>query len=373
MVGCGAELPPAEPLGDFSAVPAPLATACTDDERTLLIAPATEDAQDYNLRCSTSLSAEITISKRIIIDASSVRLDCNGAAIDARELPWYSPDVDMIEIRSVDEAPHFQRPEDVAVTGCRVEGSIRIFGMCRNGQDCPVQRSSSVLPGHTERARDAAPRRVTLDAMHVTGNRRIPVYLSPGVTESAVTNSTIDGSSVKGALYLDAESDSNLVHANSIFFDTDSDGNERSSPLVAIDGSSNNTITDNYFSGLDKGGIFLYRNCGEDGTARWNTPSTNLIAGNTFYYRTYDGPNPAVFLGSRGPGYAGYCDEDDDVPGGSGESDLDFATDNVVTGNQIYARDVDDAIKVGYCQGNAPAYCTSNTGNVIEDNVRVTE
>ena len=371
LVGCAHELPPLEPLGEFAAEPAPLAGECSDDELALLIAPATEDAQDYSLRCSATVPAGAVISKRVIIDASGVTLACNGASIDARDRPWYSPNVDMIEIRSIDESPHYQRPEDVSVRGCTVAGSIRIFGMCRNGQDCPAQRASSQDAGHTQRARDAAPRRISLDGMHITGNRRIPVYFSPGVTQSSLTSSTVDGGSVKGALYLDAESDSNTISDNAFFFDTDSDGNEPSAPLIAIDGSSNNTIANNYFSGLDEGGIYLYRNCGELGTARWNTPSNNRIANNTFYYRTYDGPNPAVFLGSRGPGYAGYCDEDDAIPGGSGDSDLDFATDNVVVENQLYTRDVADMIKIGTCQRNAANYCpgsSGNTGNLVEDN-----
>ena len=99
--------------------------------------------------------------------------------------------------------------------------------------------------------------------------------------------------------------------------------------MLAVDGSSYNLIINNWFSGLNNGGIYLYRNCGEGGTVRHATPSYNQIINNVFYYDEYIGFNPSVFIGSRN-GNRSYCGDDGGYPFGSNSSDLDYARYNVV-------------------------------------------
>lgn len=95
---------------------------------------------------------------------------------------------------------------------------------------------------------------------------------------------------------------------------------------MAIDGSAHNTVRHNRFSALSHGGLFLYRNCGEGGTVRHQTPSHNTISDNTFY-RYYHGGLPAVWLGARN-GNRNYCEADAGYPFGSSISNLDGAQHN---------------------------------------------
>ena len=159
---------------------------------------------------------------------------------------------------------------------------------------------------------------------------RIPLYLAPGVTGVRLTGSTFTGTSNNPAVYLDAESAGNTITGNR--FDLADHRRE----VIAIDGSADNTIADNTFTHVDAGGIFLYRNCGEGGTVRHQTPSGNVIAGNTFAPRT-PASAPAIWIGSRGGRLfwrlATGCSADGGLPFGSSADDGDHADGNAVTDN----------------------------------------
>jgi hypothetical protein len=120
---------------------------------------------------------------------------------------------------------------------------------------------------------------------------------------------------------------------------------------ISIDGSDHNRIIGNWFGALSRGGIYVYRNCGENGGVRQATPSHNHIVNNVFYYDHYNGSAPAVFLGSRNgiaPGFRwpweeSYCHKDRGrsiVPDSSSVDDRDFATHNVVMQNEVVKRSV---------------------------------
>ena len=104
---------------------------------------------------------------------------------------------------------------------------------------------------------------------------------------------------------------------------------DRGWPQVALDGSAHNEISNNLFEQLKQGGIFLYRNCGEGGTVRIQTPSYNSITNNRFIYQHQRLSDPAIFIGSRNYGRfenwwpGGHCD--DDVGGGETGSAIDNA------------------------------------------------
>jgi len=53
---------------------------------------------------------------------------------------------------------------------------------------------------------------------------------------------------------------------------------------------------------LKQGGIYLYRNCGEGGTVRIETPSYNRILNNLFVYQRQELSDPAIYVGSRNYG-----------------------------------------------------------------------
>jgi parallel beta-helix repeat protein len=179
-------------------------------------------------------------------------------------------------------------------------------------------------------------------------------------------------------MYFDAETAFNVVTGNHIHANTNQGYFKSDRELFALDGSSYNTITDNKFSQLQNGGIYLYRNCGEGGAVRVSTPSHNRIANNYFYYNRYSGPNPAVWIGSRNTvTFDHYCGKDKGVDYGSGASDWDYAQSNEVRDNQIVKRSVSDMIVVGLDKSpNASDRMRKkarevNCDNVIEGNTTV--
>jgi hypothetical protein len=148
---------------------------------------------------------------------------------------------------------------------------------------------------------------------------------------------------------MDAESAYNKILNNSFF------ATNKGRETIAVDGSAHNIIAGNYFGSLSRGGIYLYRNCGEGGTIRIQTPHSNLIKDNYFYYDKFAGyrrelvwrskfgisyPSyetiyyPSVYLGSR-QGDRNYCDADRGYNYGSSASNLDFADNNTVINNSI--------------------------------------
>jgi hypothetical protein len=378
---------------------------CNDEwVQTVVLAEAAEDKFDQNgeleearsyvkLDCNLTLDPEDVVTKRIIVegDFQNLTLDCADAKIDGGPphynhyswSPYPSPGawtphgpVDMITIRSkesstIDSAgiPVWRRPQNITVKRCNIIGSVRVKGM-----EGDSLFESSFMADHTTRARNNAPTGIIFDQVTITGFYRNPLYFGVGVTNSQLINSELNGSSTAIALYLDAESSGNTIRNNNIHVDTDTE-------LLMIDGSSGNHIIDNWFSALDGGGISLYRNCGERGVARHSTPSNNHIINNIFYYDDYYiGPSPwnpsvrlgvpSIHLGSRNgepPGFeppwdlAGYCDDDDGNPYGSGESDLDHATHNVVMQNKIYENDVAYAIWTTNPTVNSPNYIDHNS------------
>jgi hypothetical protein len=210
---------------------------------------------------------------------------------------------------------------NVTIRRCKINGSIRTIGLGRNGEAAAVQESS-IKPGHIARAQAAAPRNVALYGLTITGHGRTPLYLGPGTTNLTLVDSTINGRSDSAAIYLDAESGSNIIRNNTI--------NITSAPreIIAIDGSADNQILTNTIQQAPNGGIYLYRNCGEGGTVRHQAPQHNLIAGNTIDNTGGYG----IWLGSRNGGRF-YCSADDGYPFGSSKDNGDFADNNIVRGN----------------------------------------
>lgn len=244
-------------------------------------------------------------------------IDCQGG--------WFNDGkpTELI-IRSEKKGDAWDRPTHITIRNCRIRGSIRIMGMGRNGEAEDV-RKSSIREGHTARAQAAAPTRILITAVEIEADRRIPLYLAPGVTDVTIENCTLTGWSISVGLYLDAESGHNTIRHNTFALRP---GRE----VVAIDGSADNRIEGNRFEEMPGGGIYLYRNCGEGGTVRHQTPTGNTITGNRFNARSLGGRSYGIWLGSRNGGRI-YCDQDDGYPFGSSVDNRDFADGNVVTAN----------------------------------------
>jgi parallel beta-helix repeat protein len=211
--------------------------------------------------------------------------------------------------------------DNVTIKRCKINGSIRTIGLGHNGEAPGVKASSTTL-GHTARAQAAAPKNTVLYKVTITGHGRIPLYLGPGTTRLTMIDSTIKGRSDSVALYLDAESGSNIFRHNTFALASSS------REVIAVDGSADNQLLSNTIKDAKAGGIYLYRNCGEGGTVRHQPPQNNFIAGNTIDNTGGYG----IWLGSRNGGRF-YCNDDKGFPFGSSKDDGDFADNNTIRGN----------------------------------------
>ncbi|SMF40029.1 Right handed beta helix region [Xaviernesmea oryzae] len=302
------------------------AGACSADIYSALRKPAPEKAKPVEIACDLTLAKTDAITRPIAFSgsaASGATLDCNGGTLDGR-----TAKARTVWIRSVHRADgSWDAPRDIQIRNCVIEGDVRIEGLGSNGQAEEV-RLSSLEAGHTAQAQAAAPSGITLDDITFVANGGIPLYTAPGVTEMTVENSRFTGSTNGTAIYLDAESARNRIIGN--MFDIRTARRE----MIAVDGSADNRIEGNIFENPIKGGIFVYRNCGEGGTIRHQKPERNVITGNTFRYTNFWAARPAVWLGSR-QATSTYCFSRPDRPFGSSLSPYDYAQYNIVTGNRL--------------------------------------
>jgi hypothetical protein len=227
-------------------------------------------------------------------------------------------------IRSKETEQGWDVPEKITIRNGRIRGSIRIFGLGVNGE-APLVKESSHREGHTARAQASAPKGIVFEDLQIEADHRIPLYLGPGTTRVMVRNCTFTGWSASTTVYLDAESGGNRIEGCT--FEVKS-GRE----VMAIDGSATNVITGNRFLQVPYGGIYLYRNCGEGGTVRHQTPQGNLIEKNLFNLKDLKPGSYGVWIGSR-QGRRRYCEDDAGFQFGSSIDNRDFADHNTLSGN----------------------------------------
>jgi parallel beta-helix repeat protein len=259
----------------------------------------------------------------------------NGRVIDLQGGWLNEGKLTEMLIRSKETERGWEVPERITIRNGRIRGSIRIYGLGVNGEAAKV-RESSHHEGHTSRAQAAAPRAILLEDLQIEADHRIPLYLSPGVTGVTVKNCTFTGWSASTTVYLDAESGGNRIEGCT--FDVRS-GRE----VVAVDGSATNTIVGNRFLQVSYGGIYLYRNCGEGGTVRHQTPQGNVIENNFFNVKDLRSGSYGVWLGSR-QGRRSYCEDDAGYPFGSSIDNRDFADHNTLRGN-VFQPAGDEAVR----------------------------
>jgi hypothetical protein len=248
----------------------------------------------------------------------------NGRVIDLQGGWLNEGKLTEMLIRSKETERGWEVPEKITIRNGRIRGSIRIYGLGVNGEAAKV-RESSHHEGHTARAQAAAPRAILLEDLKIEADHRIPLYLGPGVTGVTVRNCTFAGWSASTTVYLDAESGGNRIEGCTF--------NVRSGrEVMAVDGSATNTIVGNHFLQVSYGGIYLYRNCGEGGTVRHQTPQGNVIEKNFFNMKDLRSGSYGIWLGSR-QGRRSYCEEDAGYPFGSSIDNRDFADHNTVRRN----------------------------------------
>ena len=287
----------------------------------LLVAAAAAGAWFYFAPSSLlKLVAPKTDLQKVVLAGSQA----SGTVIDLQGGWFNDGKLTEIVIRSRQTADGWDAPQNITIRNGRLRGCIRIFGLGRNGE-APRVRESSVREGHTERAQAAAPRGIVLEDLQIEADRSIPLYLGPGVTGASVRGCHFTGWTVSTVVYLDAESAGNVLEK--CVFDT-----RAAREVIAVDGSAHNLIAGNRFDRADFGGIYLYRNCGEGGTVRHQTPRENRIENNIFNLSRLRPGSYGIWLGSR-QGRRTYCEADAGYDFGSSADNRDFADDNIVTGN----------------------------------------
>jgi len=298
----------------------PAARACDGREIAALTA---EVDTPYLLACRATLTPGQTIVRPVRIigaEGSGAQLDCGGGSVGRAGAPVAaSAPTIAVWSRRID-AFAWSRPTDVRISNCRIHGAVRVWGMGADGSYDDL-RASSRTPDHTDRLQTAAPSHVTLENVTIRAAGAIPLYIGPGVTRLSLTRSTLEGRSVSTAVYLDAESADNRIEDNLIRTRTQRE-------MIAIDGSARNRITGNRFELGGRPGVFLYRNCGERGVIRHQTPSHNTITANVF--RDASRWRPRLVVENTRQGRRSYCDDDKGYPWGSSIDDRDGASDNVV-------------------------------------------
>lgn len=312
----------------------PAQRACSAAEMAELRAPATAANPAFRVVCSMQLAAGDIITKQLLFSggqATGATLDCGGG-----RLVGNGAVADTLAIHSVETAPsQWSRPTDINVRNCRIDGSVRAWGMSTTGEGERL-RKSSVSLGHTERAQAAAPTNMRFEAVTINGRGRIPIYISPGVTRFTLANSAVTGKSASVGIYFDAESGHNVITGSVLAVNS-------AREQVAIDGSAHNFLTGNRFEQVARGGVYLYRNCGLQGTVRHQTPSYNTVMGNVFarpkwwqnrisrdnLAMNWSLGSPRIWENSRRR-KNWFCDDDKGYPFGSSANDASGATGNIL-------------------------------------------
>lgn len=228
---------------------------------------------------------------------------------------------------------------DVIVRNGTVRGEIR----ARAPMYGRVLEEWNKTPYWTEKIREAAPSRPRLFDLTIDGpGDTHQVYFGPGVTGGRVRNCKFVGRSKGPSVYLSMESGEHKFV--SCKFNARL-GAKRE--VIAIDGSKYNLIAECVFKRCWHGGIYIYRNSGENGTIRHQTPEWNVIRNNKFDLNKMalvrlglstllppEVPH-GVIIGSRQGSRLNHNSLDDGYPWGSSASNLDHAKYNTVIDNQF--------------------------------------
>lgn len=298
----------------------PAARPCEPSELAQL---TTDTATPYRLTCRALLAPGQAVVRPIVIEgaeASGAGLDCAGGSVGrpGAAVSTRSPSIAIWSRRIT--ADRWSRPSDIRITRCLIHGSVRVWGMGADGSYDDL-RASSRTADHTQAAQASAPSHITLDEVVIRGTGSIPLYVGPGVTGLSLTRSTLEGSSVSTAVYLDSESADNRLEDNLLRTRTRRE-------MIAVDGSARNRITGNRFELGGRPGVYLYRNCGERGVIRHQTPSFNTIIDNEF---TGANPlRPRLVVENARQGRRPYCDADRGYPWGSSIDNKDGSSSNTV-------------------------------------------
>lgn len=231
----------------------------------------------------------------ILVETSGVTLDCRGATLSRPvEEAADGPDR-VIVIRAVRGEP----VRDVRIRNCVVEGGLNGLRITRRNVhdlDPDLQAADAFSGIVVENSRfygargsgifvDAFVSGVTLRGIEVAGAGGAGVYLEAGSRGTTVEDSDIHGNGYGGT----------GEPARRMGFSYLMAGREG----IAVDGSTGNRILRNRIRDNALGGVFLYKNCGEERSRRGWWPRRQGADGNLVEGNDIRGARTAVWIGSR--------------------------------------------------------------------------
>ena len=225
--------------------------------------------------------------------------------------------------------------KDVVIKNGTVKGEIRF----RARDYRQVVEEHNKTKHWTREVRKVAPQGAVLRDLTIEPKGKThALYCGPGATGVKVVDCDFSGESRGPLVYLSMEGAYHTVLRCEFRGRT---GARRE--VIAIDGCAESVIKDCRFLRCTQGGVYIYRNSGENGTIRHQEPRFNLIKDNRFdlsgmWLRSslLDSEVPyGVIIGSRQGDRTRHNDLDAGYPWGSSKNNRDFARQNTVIGNRF--------------------------------------
>lgn len=260
-----------------------------------------------------SLQKGCTYSSPIVISSSDTVLDCAGALLDGQNLLETA-----ISING-----RGKKIRNVVVKNCRIENF--------NGRVLNVTSGVpkwSLLKDYKANY-DVSPENIVIDNVQTVGGRG-GVYFDSYVQRSVLKNSIIREAGKVG-VYLEQGSRNISVLNNKIL----NNGTLTRREGLAIDSSAHNVVRGNVFEGNSAGGVFIYKNCGENfksgkSVLRWQSSDYNEIIENEFRHQPV-----GVWVASRQSRNLSKWGCGDPAVDGSGNYYEDFANYNNIELNRF--------------------------------------
>lgn len=277
------------------------------------------------------------------ISTSNVTLDCREALIQGAEGTGNRG----ISIA----APEGTELTGVTVRSCRIEGFLNSIRVLREGFRS-FERDEEYLHPTSN---------ILLEKNIASQSRGVGIYVDAYVSDVTIRRNVVSQAGSAG-IYLETGSRRNIIEQNLLANNGYRENGPNGQPFslagidfwfwgvgregIAVDGSYENTIRRNLFSGNSAGGLFLYKNCGEYPESpryfeRRFPSDRNLIEYNVFL----SGRN-GIWVGSRmGENTLPMeCTDDAYISEPLRRVVLDYAADNTIRKNSFY--DVTYAIRI---------------------------
>lgn len=220
---------------------------------------------------------------------SGVTLDCNGAILDAERKARFP-----LLIGGKSNATDIDIENCTAIRG---RSSGIFVGLTAPDSQKPKNEFGQV-------DYDAHPHDITISRSQSTRNISGGLYVDDHVQEVTLVDSSIEANGRAG-VYLEHDSRGSRIVNNRIEgngfgkFPGWSDSRRTSREGVAIDSSENNEISGNTIKGNSAGGIFLYRNCGEQPDNARQVARTMPTRNNLIENNTVSGGRVGIWVASR--------------------------------------------------------------------------